>query len=362
MKTTLRTALALLLLTISFVGLRAQDASFSQTYEAPLYLSPSFTGLTNGSRLTLNYRNQWPGVGKAYQDYALAFDHFFDGVSSGLGLMWMCDNYAKGLVIDNAISLLYSYEITISSALYIRPGISFTYGTRKLDQSKMISYSDITSDGKYVLGGSSLDFERTKRDRIDAGASIMLYNNNFWVGATVDHLMRPDASFTDAKEEIGLKTIVYGGYKLVYEESYRGSEPKSITFALDYKNQYSYNQFQVGVYWYYAPIEVGATYRGLFFTVSEEISSKDAIIPNLGINLRALRIGYSYDMTISGISAFGNGAHEISLLYRILPNNIRSKVYKLKPLPCVEPIMGFSYLGKGSKKSTYAKRRAFFKK
>ncbi len=339
--------------------IRAQDLSFSQSFEAPLYLSPSFTGLTNGSRVGVNYRNQWPGVGSVYQSYSVGVDHFFDAFRSGVGILWVCDNQGKGLLVDNEFRLLYAYEFSVSQNIFIRPGISFDFGQRKIDQSKMISYTDITSDGRYEKGGSSIDFERTRKSRIDAGASVMVYNSDFWVGISFDHLMQPNTSFTDVKEELGLKITGFAGYKWTYEESYRGSEPKTVTFAVTYKNQYSFNQLELGAYWYYSPIELGVKYRGLFFNVNGELSNNDAIIPSVGVNIRSLRIGYSYDMTISGLSSYGDGAHEVSLMYRIIPSDVRRRNYKMKPVPCTEPILGYSYTGKGKHNSG---RRTFFRR
>lgn len=358
MKNIFKTAIAVFASLGSLV-VEAQDLSFSQTFEAPLYLSPSFAGLTNGTRLSANYRNQWPGAGSVFQSYSVGVDHFFDRFNSGLGLLWVSDNQGKGLLVDNEIRLLYAYEFSINGSIFVRPGLSFDFGQRKVDPSKMISFADITSDGMTVKGGASIEFENLKKSRLDAGASVMVYNSDFWAGVSVDHLMRPDASFTDSKQNIGVKTTVFAGYKFVYEDSYRGSEPKSVSMAVTFKNQYSFNQLEIGAYWYYAPIELGLKYRGLFVKIAGEMNNTDAVIPNLGVNIGAFRIGYSYDMTISGLSAFGNGAHEVSLMYRLLPNDVKKRSYKMKPVPCTEPIMGYSYTGKGMKKNA---PRKFFKR
>lgn len=338
---------------------QAQDQSFSQTYEAPLYLSPSFTGLTNGSRIGVNYRNQWPGIGSVYQNYAVSFDHFFDRFSSGLGLTWVCDNQGTGLLTDNEVGLNYAYEFSLNTNLFVRPGLAFKVGQRSVNRSKMVSYTDITADGMFIPGGSSVDFERTRTSRIDAAASVMIYNDNFWVGVAFDHLMKPDVSFTDMRSELGIKSTLYCGYKFTYEDSYRGSEPKTVSVVLNYKNQYSFNQLEVGAFWYYNPIELGISYRGLFFNMAGELSSTDAIIPNLGVNIGPLRIGYSYDLTISELSAFGNGAHEVSLMYRIIPDDVKRRSYKMKPVPCTEPIMGYSYSGSGKGKARVSRRKYF---
>lgn len=351
--------LALLYLALAIRPAQAQDVSFSQTFEAPLYLAPSFTGLANGTRVGLTYRNQWPGIGNVYQNYYLYADYYFDQYNSGVGIQWLCDNQGKGLVVDNQVSLMYAYELQINKFLMLRPGISFHLGIRNLDRSKMISYTDISSDGSYQPGGSSIEFESLRKTRFDAGTSLMLYSDIFWVGFTIDHLLQPDNSFTDARKDIGMKITGFAGYKLIYEESRRGSEPKSISFALNYTHQYSFNQMEMGFYWYYYPLELGLSYRGLFFKVSGELDNSDAVIPNVGVNINGFRIGYSYDITISDLSSFGNGAHEVSLLYRIIPENKNKRKYKMSPVPCTMPIMGYPYTGSSVKKKPSMRRKVF---
>lgn len=58
---------------------QAQDPLFSQFYANPLYLAPSFTGAGNkGTRVALNYRDQWPAVPRAFTTYSFSFDHYFE--------------------------------------------------------------------------------------------------------------------------------------------------------------------------------------------------------------------------------------------------------------------------------------------
>ncbi len=355
MKSKIRIAAAALLLGVTTI-VRGQDAQLSQTYQAPLYLSPSFTGLTNGTRFALNYRNQWPGVGSAYQDYAFSVDYFFNRFNSGVGLFWFCDNAGKGMIMDHSVSACYAYEFELMEGIFLRPGLSFDLRNKSVDQSKMIVWSDITADGKVTPGhGTTLNIERTRVTKFDASASVMAYNDDFWGGITFNHLIQPNISFTDAKDKVGLKTTVFGGYRITYQPSYRGSEPKTVTFSLLYQHQYQFNQLMLGATWYYYPIEVGVSYRGLFFKVAGELSNTDAVIPNLGINIGPFRVGYSYDLTVSEFSSFGNGAHEISMIYRLIPDDLRRRNYKIKPVPCSEPIMGYSYAGMGKRKAAARK-------
>ncbi|MEP7168941.1 MAG: type IX secretion system membrane protein PorP/SprF, partial [Bacteroidota bacterium] len=59
------------LILISMSGLcLAQDPAFTQFYASPIYLNPAFAGSSRCPRLSLNYRNQWPGFDKTYITYS----------------------------------------------------------------------------------------------------------------------------------------------------------------------------------------------------------------------------------------------------------------------------------------------------
>ena len=69
--------LLLLLFTLSFLALDAQDIHFSQFYMSPLNLNPAMTGVMNSQvRVVGNYRNQWASVLKsnAFATYSVSYD------------------------------------------------------------------------------------------------------------------------------------------------------------------------------------------------------------------------------------------------------------------------------------------------
>jgi hypothetical protein len=68
------------------LGINAQDPHFSQFYSNPLYLATSFAGSSLGSRVVLNYRDQWPSVPGTYITSSFSFDHYFPKIKSG----WVC--------------------------------------------------------------------------------------------------------------------------------------------------------------------------------------------------------------------------------------------------------------------------------
>ena len=54
----------------------AQDAAFSHFYANPLYLNPAFAGATPKGcpRASLNWRDQWPGIGSSYITTSASWD------------------------------------------------------------------------------------------------------------------------------------------------------------------------------------------------------------------------------------------------------------------------------------------------
>ncbi len=328
---------------------RAQDASFSQHYASPLYLSPSFTGLVDGSRLALNYRDQYPSIPGVYRTMAFSFDYFFSDYNSGLGLLYYRDDQGKGQIVDQNIGLTYAYELYITDQIMLRPGIQFKYAQIGIDPSKAYVSGQIGTDGSYVSGGG-LEYGSEVQGQFDAAASLMVYSSSFWGGFTVDHLVKSEIGITDIETYRGMKFTAFGGGKWVYKEGRRGTPDQSITLAVNYHQQQSFKQMDIGAYWMYNPLEIGLWYRGTPGKNEELLSNQEAVIAILGLHLGQMRIGYSYDLTISDLSGSTGGSHEFSIMYTI-PSNNKPRINR-RAIPCSQP----GYSGGGPSRSKYRGR------
>ncbi|MBK3517653.1 PorP/SprF family type IX secretion system membrane protein [Carboxylicivirga sp. N1Y132] len=335
------------------LNVNAQDVSFSQMYANPLYLSPSFTGLTQGTRMSLAYRDQWPGIANTYRTYSFAVDHFLEEYSSGLGLMVMRDDSGSGLLVRQDISASYSYEIEVARDLFVRPGIEFAYKERNLNLVDAVFPSGLNFDGSYVPNGANGANEEYNHKHFDAAASAMIYNNDFWFGFAFHNLVKSDIATTDIETFNPFKTSLYGGYKYRYSDKMRRNDEKSITLAFNYRLQEQFSQLDFGTYWYINPMELGVWYRGIPFASSGGLENHDGLIFILGINIGPARFAYSYDWTMSELAGYSNGANELSLIWRF--NQTVKKLKSRGAIPCSAPgING----GSGSK---YRRRsRSFF--
>lgn len=319
------------------IPLKAQDPQFSQFYAAPLYIAPSFAGGTDGSRVVMNYRNQWPSIPGAFVTYAFSFDHYFHSYRSGAGILVTRDQAGTGRLANNTASLLYSYNFQIDHRWTMRPGLSFSYSERTIDFYRLTFGDQLQLSGNHNPSTFNPLINDLAIDRVgyfDASSSLMAYSSSAWAGITVDHLMRPNQSMlNEQKSRIPVKYSIFGGYRFDYGGSLMGDVGESISLAVLYRNQGKFNQLDAGVYWSRYPISLGLLYRGIpiFNNHVHGLFNNDALVAMVGLRTKDIRVGYSYDMTISRMINSTGGSHEISIIYHFNqgPPNRRPKM-----LPC----------------------------
>lgn len=335
---------------------KGQDPHFSQFYANPLYLSPSLAGSTDGGRLILNYRNQWPEVSNAFSTYAVSFDNFFPTFNSGIGVYLMQDKAGTaGLTTTNA-AFQYSYNLVIADEWQVVPAIQFAYGGKSIDFTKAIFPDQPPNSG----GGSGAS-GRLSNDQIhyiDLATSIFVYSPKYWVGLTIDHLARPNYTFLNEESKAELKYVVFGGMN-IWRERRRGSVNRAFSTSFRYQRQDKFQQFDLGVYWHNSPLEIGMWYRGLPFFNNDNNSNainQDAIIALLAYDLGPLRIGYSYDITISSLGWSTAGAHELSLIFEFNQKGRLRSGGRRPAVPCSESANPLNSVGG---KYTRKKRRLY---
>jgi type IX secretion system PorP/SprF family membrane protein len=309
--------LAALLLLAGLPGrVQAQDPQFSQFYAAPLYLAPSFAGGTDGSRAVMNFRNQWPQIPGAFITYAFSLDHYFHNYNSGLGILFSRDQAGEGRLASTSAGLQYSYNFSLDHNWTMRPGVHFLYSQRTLDFYRLIFGDQLNINGNHDPS-TGVPAPMDNVGYFDAGSSILAYSSNLWLGLNVDHLMRPNQSMTTQQARIPMRYSLFGGYRWNYGGSYFGDRDESISLAVLYKNQDKFNQLDLGVYWSLDPISLGLLYRGIpvFNNHVHGIFNNDALAVLAGLKVDGIRIGYSYDITISRLINSTGGSHEISLIY-----------------------------------------------
>ncbi|MGE4017702.1 MAG: type IX secretion system membrane protein PorP/SprF [Cyclobacteriaceae bacterium] len=312
----------------------AQDPQFSQFYQAPLYLNPGFTGITPQQRIVLNNRIQWPNLPQAFTTYAASYDIFVDELRSGFGILATTDKMGSAGWRTTNVGLLYSYKVRINDQLVFSPGISFGYGINGLDRSRLA-----LGDG-LEFNGVSLDPELNKlgnQQYFDFGSGFLLYSRSLWIGASFAHMNTPNLSILNDVARLPMKTTVHGGARIsLYNGPRTGGKVSYLTPSFIYRAQGPINQLDFGLNYHIDPVSVGVWYRGKPFDTNViGTVNQDALIFTMGLYLKNMTIGYSYDFSVSELSAASGGAHEISLVYEFVAKPIARAVKKRNRLiPC----------------------------
>jgi type IX secretion system PorP/SprF family membrane protein len=152
-------------------------------------------------------------------------------------------------------------------------------------------------------------------NKLDAAFSSLFYNKYFWAGFNIDHLIPSNTSFLNQDGKIPLSYTVTGGYNLIYKPSgWRNPYDESITFSGLVQHQGKFNQLDVGVTWTKNIFQVGVAYRN-FILPTSTVSSHDALIPSLGLNMDMFKVVYSYDISLSTLHNLSGGSHELSVQF-----------------------------------------------
>jgi type IX secretion system PorP/SprF family membrane protein len=318
---------------ISFF-LQAQDPHFSQFFASPLTLNPAFTGKFDGQfRLAANHRDQWPSIPKAYVttsasvDFGLLKGKIPEGDVFGLGISGLSDQSADAALKLNYGSVSLSYHKSLDETGYntIGAGFQATYSSAILDFSKLTFEDQLTQNGFTGTTQESLS-NGSNQNYVDVNAGLLFSGssdgiNNYYLGASVYHINRPNLSFIDKVWNLSPRFTVHGG------GSFPVSDMLSLNTSAIFQVQNKANETLIGAA-LSANLNADADNpTSVYF--GSWIRFKDALIPYVGIEINGLRIGASYDINTSSLKAAtsSRGGSEFSLIYV-------KKAAQTKGIPC----------------------------
>jgi type IX secretion system PorP/SprF family membrane protein len=294
--------------------IQAQDAQFSQFYANPLFLNPALAGMTECGRVNLNYRNQWPSLSNAYITYSASYDQNIEGINSGIGVLAMSDRQGDGALVRSSISGFYSYHLQVSEPIIVSFGIEASYYMESLDWNKLVFADQIdptTGNISPTSGETPPTSDQVSVVDFSAGA-VMAYYDQWFFGVAVNHLNQPNISFYDNSDsKLPMKITLHGGVNANLSEGGLGNynaDDWVLSPQLLYMQQEKFQQLNVGLYVSKNPLVLGVWYRYAF-------TNPDAVVALVGINFQNIRVGYSYDFTVSNLGGSSGGAHEISFAW-----------------------------------------------
>lgn len=321
--------IVVLVLILQTCFVKGQDMHFTQFYSSPLYLNPAFAGSDVCSRVSLTYRNQWPGIYTTYKSYLLSIDHFFQRSNIGAGLLVANDIAGSGGLRTTLINPMVAYQAKLNTKLVMRLAVQPGVGQRSINFNNLVF-------GDQIAYGTTVEQPTQTKTFFDLGAGALFYTTKYWGGLSVYHINRPDESIMGIEgATLPVKYTLHGGAKFILNEDEKDeTKTKSISPVLHYRGQKKFDQLDIGAYYSHSIVSFGIWYRGLPIKhYKPGYRNDDAIALILGLKTKRLNIGYSFDITISKLAGLTRGAHEVTLAYQLCKPNKKKKKKLVVPCP-----------------------------
>jgi type IX secretion system PorP/SprF family membrane protein len=241
-------------------------------------------------------------------------------MNGGLGFQFQNNKELNGLVETSSAYLFYSHHIKVNERLFFDAGLQAGMAYKKLDYGRLVFPDMIDQLTGEDYPGQMEQPENSSLVYPDFGIGAMGQYDSYFFGASLMHLTQPNESIFegDQKGKLPMKITVHAGANT--HKLHRGLLSKEFTVSpnIIYQQQGSFKQINLGIYLLEKSLAGGIWYRQNLGV------QPDAVIVMLGIMRERFKIGYSYDWTLSKLSNYSSGSHEISLiLFRKEKHNSR---------------------------------------
>lgn len=288
------------ILKLSFVALLGfnsygqQDPMVTQYMFNGLYLNPAYAGTHYYWTSTLSYRSQWVGAQfkGAPQTAIVAVDGPIHGKNMGLGFIISHDQI--GVTKTTSFMANYAYQIKLNAVNKLALGINTGVHQFTSNLSDVLVWDE--QDNVYANNLSKV------LPRVGVGAYF--YAKKYYVGLSIPTLWayENDRDFSlDLSKASFLRRhyMLTGGVVLTVSDNVKFKPSTLIKYTVN------------------APLEIDLNFSTVFkdmFWVGASFRSGDAVALLLQYQSNAyFRIGYSYDISFSGLRNYQNGSHEIMI-------------------------------------------------
>ena len=280
-----------------------QDPNFTQFYANPVYLNPALAGSTGCPRFGMNYRNEWPQLTGNYVTTSAAYDTYAKSISGGIGFIAMHDMQGQGTIQTSMIGGVYSYNWKVNRKFSIMVGARAAYFQKFLDWDKLTFGDMIDPRRGFIYQTGDVPRGNGRRGFFDASIGAVGFGKNFYFGAAVHHLNRPDESMILGTSRLPMRFTGHIGTDIKLGQRGRYTNTTSISPNIIYQYQNGFQELNIGTYIKYGTFTLGAWYR-----------NRDAFVLSFGVAVEKFKLGYSYDLTVSKLgNGISGGSHEVSL-------------------------------------------------
>lgn len=308
-------------------GSFAQDHMYSQFFNSPVYLNPALNGQFDGDlRMNFIYRNQWTSVPGNFSYVTASIDYNIPKFGGGIGLIFNRSSEGTAYLNKNNIAGIYSYSVG-SDQFVLSFGLQAGITNRTISWDKLVFDDQIDPRLGIVSGTSSAELPKfDNKFFFDAGAGINLVVGDFMIGTALQHINRPNESFTGSPARLPMRGTAHISYRFdlnPYDNMNEDEKSYFIPSVVLYK-QSTAQSLNAGVQYKRRGVNAGLWYR------TGGAGGPSAIVVSLIFDLfinrdggEKLRFGISHDAPVSGLNYSNTaGTQEGSIGYETtLPSN-----------------------------------------
>lgn len=289
-------AFLFILLTLQPV-LAQQDPLSSQYMFNTLTYNPGVAGTSGMICATAMNRQQWIGFKGAPSTtlFNISTPVSLFGIKSGVGLLVESDNLGFNKNIN--LSGSYSYLMDLGMG---KLGIGLSLGmlNTTLNPTWVIPIGDAHTP---VAGDPLIPENKESYVALDAGFGLFYKTDKYYASLSVTHINQPKIKFSKGTPYFSRHYYLTGGYTLQLPNPALELLPSFFAFSDGKVVQVA----ATSLIRYNKKVWGGVSYR-----------AGDALIGIVGVELfNGIRLGYSYDFTISDIGKSSSGSHEFIINY-----------------------------------------------
>ena len=291
MKKTFTAIAVLALLFVSEMSHAQQDPQFTMNMFNRLYANAGYAGSNNGICATAIHRQQWVGFAGRPQSTILNVDATVKALRGGVGLSVLYD--VLGAQTNGGVKLSYAFRLGLGPGtlgIGVEGGVLFN----TLDGSQL---DPIQEGDPNIINGNSGGVAP------DLGFGIYYHTDKLYAGISANHLIGPTLEFeeggTVSEFTIARHYYAMAGYTWDINPTW------ALNPSVFLKTDAASTQFDVNL----RALWKNMVWAGVSYRID------DAVGIMAGFQYKDFRVGYSYDVTTSGLNNFSSGSHEVMLGY-----------------------------------------------
>lgn len=294
-----------------------QDPIFTQFYNVPETLNPSFIAINGSTKVSVAQRTQWPGLNYKLNSQFANFSAYSNKINSGFGISILNLLESHSQYRFTQATFNYAYRVSLTNRWVFIPSLGIGYGNKDFNFDSLVLEDQIDIITGNIRPNTTDPISlKNSTNFFDISVGGLLMNETFWFGLGARHLNNPNISFeSDKNIPLNVFFSAHAGLTYDLDNIFYYWEDSKLRLLLNFMSQGVQNRFDVGT-----EIEMknGFTLGAIFSTSPVKYNALSHTLNSLnlttGIFWDNIRVGYSYDIDLSELRG-AKGVHELTITY-----------------------------------------------